>query len=287
MRRVHAFALCAALTAAISAGGATTARADGPSDGGTTHAIAVAANASIHVRSIGRPVHVVGWSRPEVKVTGGGGLMVQVSEDHARVTVVAGPDAGRAGGGGEPIELSVPTASSVDARSVSGEVTVADVTGEVRAGSVQAGVRVKGSPKEVEADTVSGAIELDLAVCDVRAASMSGAVRVQCRGKTARVRGKTVSARLDVKATGTFERLELRSVSGTVDADGKLTGDGPFELRSHSGDVTLAVPKGTALVVDARSRGRIEVKPSAPDAAASAPTVTLRTFSGDIRVTER
>jgi DUF4097 and DUF4098 domain-containing protein YvlB len=251
--------------------------------------ISVAQSASVHLRTVGRPVHVVGWNRAEVKVTGGGGLMVQVSDDHTRVTVAAGPQPGLAGPGIEAIELSVPAGSSVDVRSVSGDVSVIDVTGEVRAGSVQAGVRVRGAPKEVEADTVSGTVDLDLSVCDVRVASMSGAIKVQCRGKTARVHGKTVSAPLTVRASGVFERLELRSVSGIVDADGKVTGDGPFELRSHSGNVSLAVPKGTPLVIDAHSRGRIDIKPSAADAGAttSAPTVTLRTFSGDIHVTEK
>jgi Putative adhesin len=283
MRRAGLLWTALALAASSLALVPRVARADGPSDAGAAHAITVTTAAAVHVRSHNRPVRIVGWSRAEVKVTGGGALSVQVSEDHGRVSVIAGPQDGSA-----PIELSVPAASAVDVRTISGDVAVSDVTGEVRVGSVNAAIRVKGAPKQVEADTVSGTVDLDLSACDVRTSSVGGAVRLQCRGKSARVHAKSVSAPISVTAA-TVERLELRSVSGTVDADAKVAGDGPFELRSHSGTVTLSVPKGTPLVVDARSRGRIEVKASAPDAgpATTAPTVTLRTFSGDIRVLEK
>ena len=274
-----------------------------------TQTIGVSQSVSVHVRSRGRPVHVTGWSRAEVKITGGAGLSVQVTEDHTRVSV----SSERASSGTEPIELSVPSASAVEVRAIGGEVTVADITGTVRVGSVDGSLRIRGTPKQVEVETVSGAVTLDLGTCDVRATSVAGAIRAQCSGKGSRFYGKTVGAPLTVKGPS-FERLELRSVSGVVDADTKIVGDGPFELRSHSGSVTLTVPKGTALVVDARSLGRINVRPgsgplgplgsavpgavtSSPSGQpgmppgvrtqASIPTVTLRTFSGDVHVIEK
>ncbi len=281
MSRNRLAALVAGVMFACASGSA---RADGPSDASAVHAIAVSASAAVHVRAFGRPVRVVAWSRAEVKVSGGGALSVQVTEDHARVSVTAGPQSD-----GDAIEVSVPAASAVDVRTIGGEVTVADVTGSVRVRTVAGAIHVRGAPKDVEADSVSGTVDLDLAVCDVRATSVGGAIRAQCRGKTPRIYAKTVGAPIGVKAS-TFERLELRSVSGAVEAEGKVVGDGPFELRSHSGGITLTVPKGTPLAVDARSRGRVEVKSSPGDAGTtttSAPTVVLRTFSGDVRVIEK
>jgi hypothetical protein len=260
------------------------ARADGPSDAGSAVAVTVAATTAIHITSHGRAVHVVGAARgTEVRVKGAGALSVQVSEDHARVSIVASPQSGEG-----PIDIAVPAASTLDVRTVRGEITVSDVTGAVRASTVDAPIHVTGSPKEVETATVTGSVELDLTVCDVRASSVGGPIRAQCHGKSSRVHGKSVSAPVSVKGVS-FERLELRSVSGIVDAEGAVKGDGPFELRSHSGSVSLSVPKGTPLVVDASSRGRVDVKSSAPDAGAraSAPTVTLRSFSGNVTVAEK
>ena len=240
------------------------------------------ATATVRVRSLIRPIRIVGWARAEMKINGAGALNVEVSEDRARVSVSMAPS-------GEEglLELFVPAGSQLHVTSIRGPLGVSEITGALRLATVDADVTVKGSPKHVEAESVSGRVDLDLATCDVRASSVSASVRVQCHDKVSRVWVKTVSGPIAVKGTS-FERLELRSVSGAVDADGKISGDGPFELRSHSGSVSLDVPKGTPLVVDARTRGRVDVKPAASDAgASSAPTVTLRSFSGDVRVDEK
>lgn len=258
--------------------------AEGPTDAGAAVSVTASATTAVHITSHGRAVRVVGAARStEVRVKGGGALSVQVSEDHARVSVVASPQSGE-----EPIEVSVPAASTVEVRTIRGEITVSDVTGAIRASTVDAAIRITGAPKEVETATVTGNVQLELAVCDVRANSVGGPIHVQCGGKASRVHGKTVSAPVTVKAVS-FERVELRSVSGSVETEGAVKGGGPFELRSHSGNVSLTVPKGTPLVVDASSRGRVDVKSAAPDAGAraSAPTVTLRSFSGNVTVTEK
>ena len=241
--------------------------------------VSVVPSVQVRVRTVGRAVRVTGWARSDVKVSSADDVPnLQVSDDRSRVTVSASVSGGA-------IDLFVPAASHVEVHTVGGAVSVLDVTGAIRATTVDGQLTVRGAPREVDAESVSGNVDLDLAACAARASSISGSVRVQCKGKTAsRIYGKTVSGSLAVSGV-TFERIELRTVSGRVDADGKVAGDGPFELRSHSGDVTLSVPKGTPLVLDARStRGRIE---ATAKAGPNAPTVTLRSFSGDVRVVEK
>jgi DUF4097 and DUF4098 domain-containing protein YvlB len=172
---------------------------------------------------------------------------------------------------------------------VSGGVSVKDVSGPIRATSVEGRVDVAGTAREVEAHSVSGQVEVKIAdttpparvALDLRASSVSGDVRVRATG-LARVWAKTVSGPINVGGAS-FERVQLRSVSGPLVLDGRPTGDGPFELRTHSGNIDITLPKGMSPSLDIHTFSG-QVTKSATDAGASKVTLTLSTFNGNIRI---
>jgi DUF4097 and DUF4098 domain-containing protein YvlB len=227
----------------------------------------------------------VGWARPEVKVAtpSPDWLRVTSSDDHAQISIRAD------GGGGDACEVFVPAAARVDVDVVSGGVSVRDVTGAIRASSVEGRVEVSGSAREVEAHSVAGGVDVKITetapasqrAIDLRASSVSGEVRVRAGG-LARVWAKTVSGPVNVAGAG-FERVQMRSVSGSITFDGRPNGDGPFELRTHSGSIEVTLPKGTSPSLDIHTFSG-QVTKGATDGGASKTVLTVSTFSGSIRI---
>jgi DUF4097 and DUF4098 domain-containing protein YvlB len=233
-----------------------------------------AANPLVRVSTVSGTVRVIAWNRSEVKVSGDSNLSVSTDRTRAQVH-----------GHSVNLEVHVPAGSQVEVHTVAGGVTVSDVSGSVRARSVDGDVKVTGAPSEVDAESVSGGVEVTVGSSEVRASSVSGRVLVQCAGG-GRVSSRTVSGSSKVTG-GAFTRVEMRSVSGALEFDGQLGKDANFEFHSHSGDVTLTVPKGTAANVEVR-HGRMRVD-AATDAGARAggPSIVVSTFSGEIAVKER
>jgi DUF4097 and DUF4098 domain-containing protein YvlB len=147
---------------------------------------------------------------------------------------------------------------------------------------------VSGPSRDVEAHSVAGSVDLKCTdasggahALDLRASSVSGEVRVRATA-LARVYAKTVSGPVNV-AGATFERIQMRSVSGALTFDGRPSGDGPFELRSHSGTIDVTLPKGLSPTLDIHTISG-QVTKSATDAGASKVVLSLSTFSGSIRI---
>jgi DUF4097 and DUF4098 domain-containing protein YvlB len=143
------------------------------------------------------------------------------------------------------IEVKVPKGLLVDARSVSGDVSVVGAEGDVRAGSVSGDVRMQS-----------------LRASSVRASSVSGDVEVSVDAFTGDGPLKFTSVSGNVVAElpkNTDADVSMRSVSGSLDSDFALTlngrmsrhsleariGKGGRELEVHtvSGNVRLRAAK--------------------------------------------
>ncbi len=111
--------------------------------------------------------------------------------------------------------------------SISGDVEVTNVTGELRAKSVSGSVRIKGAAGNVTANSVSGNVEVGEVAGTVNAKSTSGNVQVEI-------------VRLD--NTGNPGNMDFGSVSGnvTVRVPGNLDAD--VEMSALSGDLRSDFP---------------------------------------------
>jgi DUF4097 and DUF4098 domain-containing protein YvlB len=198
-------------------------------------------------------------------------------------------------------DVTVPYGTEVSVKSVSGDVQVADVKGELRAESVSGEVTVRNADQLAEAKSVSGSVEIQSAKGsrDLEVSSVSGDVEINGL-EAVRASLSTVSG--DVEITDALcERASLSTVSGDVRYIGKLAPSGRYEFKSHSGDVRIGIPGDTGFEIEAESfSGEIESdfpltvhsirgdrrKLSGVYGDGSA-IIEATTFSGDVTIQER
>lgn len=217
--------------------------------------------------TVGRdPVVDLSLVSGDVTVTAGTGSTVRVrgySErlplrfEHSGSSVRVWTPRVRARSAGEQrLEVVVPAGARVVAASVSGDVSVRGVGGELEATSVSGDVDVADARRRVVLSSVSGSVRGARLAGDVRAHGVSGDVALDdVTGADLDV--ETVSGEVDLRRVRAT-RVRTQSVSGDVAWNGTLARDGRYDFESHSGEIRLALPT---------------------DAAAS---LVVRTFSGSI-----
>ena len=145
--------------------------------------------------------------------------------------------------------ISVPVGASVTLKSISGDISVTNVKGEVRAETTSGDV--SATPNVSVARTISG----DVTARDIGTqttlvlSTVSGTVL----GTGLRVRAlEAGSVSGDVRLVGSeIERLEARSVSGNIEFDAPLTKGGRYQFTSHSGNVRVTLSGNTGFELDA------------------------------------
>lgn len=189
----------------------------------------------------------------------------------------------------------------VSASSTSGDVVVDANTSRLEAGSTSGDVHVRGSVREsVTAATVSGDVEVSADVPEVVAKSVSGRVSVASGAR--RLSASSVSGEVVVRA-GELQYVAIETVSGDVVLEGGATANAAINVQSHSGSVSLALPAniGATFRVNsfsgdiANDFGQRAERTSryAPGeslsftSGAGGAMVTVKTFSGDVRLRRR
>jgi DUF4097 and DUF4098 domain-containing protein YvlB len=170
--------------------------------------------------------------------------------------------------------IAVPAGVLVAVKSISGDVIVSGVRGEVRAETISGDVSIDSSPNLALAKTVSG----DVTARDAGGATttvlstVSGTV-IASGLKVRALEAGSVSG--DVRLSGMqVERVEAKSVSGNIDFDAPLAKAGRYEFTSHSGNVRIVISGNTGFELDADTFSG-SVRSDVP--------VTLRTVGRDER----
>jgi len=198
--------------------------------------------------------------------------------------------------------VAVPSGASVVLQTVSGDVRVTNIGGELRAQSRSGSITAASVRRVRELRSVSGTIDLSDGESDeLTAHTLGGDVLVRnLKGRVLDL--QTVTG--DVRLTGVeVDRARLESMAGDLDYSGRLTRSGRYEFQTHSGDIRLS-PSGnpgfdlqaTSFSGTLRSEYTLKAQqadPRAPnqslngtfgDASAA---VTAQSFSGDILVLKR
>jgi DUF4097 and DUF4098 domain-containing protein YvlB len=197
--------------------------------------------------------------------------------------------------------VTAPAGTRVKATSVSGDVSITRITGDLDVQVVSGNVTVAGAGRLTSARTISGNVHLSDVTSDaaLTVAAVSGNVTLE-RVKASRISADVVSGTVratDVTAGG----AAIKSLSGTVDYTGPLARGGRYELTSHSGTVTFTAVGPVGFTLDASSfSGTIQPEGSVAltspitrkgsltgTAGDGGATVVARTFSGDIRIARR
>ena len=220
--------------------------------------VSVGRDASVDLSLISGNVTVTAWGRGDVQVRGySERLPLRFEHQGGRVRVWV-PSTNRRGNtrsGDQRLEVVVPVGTRVAAQTVSGNVRVSGVRGELEAGTVSGDVDASDGVRRVALNSVSGAVRGTNVEGDVRAHSVSGEVILdQVNGE---IDAQSVSGEVEIRRARS-SRLRMESVSGELTYEGAIARDGRYEFNSHSGEIHLLIP---------------------PDVGAE---LSLRTFSGSI-----
>jgi DUF4097 and DUF4098 domain-containing protein YvlB len=205
-----------------------------------------AKDGAVEIDNVAGSVHVVGWDRGEVEVTGTLGrgterLEFSGSGQRTLVKVVLPRHAHDVDG--SDITVRIPAGSRAEVETVSADIAVEEVSGALDLESVSGKIAVSGSPAEVKASSVSGNVEMAATAATMRAKSVSGSVTL--RGAAKSVEASSVSGRLRVSASA-VESGELETTSGAIRFDGDVTKTGRLDVKTVSGDAELVLPASTA-----------------------------------------
>lgn len=206
-------------------------------------------------------------------------------------------------------DITVPAATTLDARTGSGSIDVDSIAGAVTAtsgsGSLNVG-RVSGAAvvttgsgsievggaARLDARTGSGSIRADAIAGPVVARSGSGHVRIAVAGKGD---VEVSAASGGVTVTGIDGAARVSSSSGSVHVSGRPAG--PWSIHASSGSVRLDLPADASFDLDASSRsgivetthpvtvtGTIDRRRLKGQVRSGGPLIEVRASSGSIRI---
>ena len=213
----------------------------------------------VDISNVAGSVQVSGWDRNEVSVHG------DLDQDVERVDVTSQPGRttikvvlpNHARHAEAALRVQIPQGSELDVSAVSADVKVMKVQGVQRL------------------QTVSGELGADLAQADTELKSVSGDITLHGHGQGANVHASTVSG--DLRIEHAAGDLDLGTVSGEVKAS--VDGARGLRVRSTSGDVSFEGKLTRGASVDAESvSGTLTLRVSADGGFA----YELSSFSGDI-----
>jgi len=212
-----------------------------------------ASDGHVNVSNISGSITVNGWSRNEVEVTGELGrnveeLVFERSGDKITIKVKVPRNSGR--GIESDLEIQVPENSSIDVGTVSADIEVEDVRGELKLNTVSGDIDTEGGESDISAGAVSGDIEISgqRKEAETRANTVSGDVtlfRVAGMASAESVSGDVI---ID---EGSFDRVGLNTVNGEVIFRAQLRDDGKLKAETVNGSVDLEFAEGVS--------GRFEV----------------------------
>jgi putative adhesin len=173
------------------------------------------------------------------------------------------------------LKIEVPHGASLSIETASADIGATDLSGTKRFRTASGEVSLARIAGGVDVETVSGEIEIE------------GAAPLD-------LSARTVSGDMDVRVPS-VRRLEIGTTSGDIRLDAELSGNGPFAMRSISGDATIVGRSGFRVEAETITGDLSSDLPSKRESMPGrkilvvgrpGPTLTFRSVSGDLRVSE-
>ena len=149
--------------------------------------------------------------------------------------------------------VTAPENTRIKASSLSGDIQVNDIKGELNLVTLSGDVTVTNAARVIAAKSTSGDVELVNVRSEIglEAASVSGTVTLR-NSSAPRVNLDSVSG--DVVVTNVeSSRVSAETMSGDVTFTSPLARNGRYELSSHSGSIRVVPTGNTGFEVDADS----------------------------------
>jgi DUF4097 and DUF4098 domain-containing protein YvlB len=232
-----------------------------------TNSFNVGAAGSLFLTNIAGDITIKGGTGNEIRIEalkhGKGGndndakmqlqnIQVMMNKVGDRVEIKA-LHAGRNNRGWVDFTVYVPTTTSVEVQSVSGDLALYNVKGELRGQTVSGDVTGSGLGKVAALKTMSGDVRINGVESSgpLSLSAMSGDVVIENLHAPS-VDAESVSGDVRLKSCS-CDRVRLQSVSGDLEYVGQITRSGRYEIKTHSGGIRVAVPPASGFEIDANS----------------------------------
>jgi DUF4097 and DUF4098 domain-containing protein YvlB len=187
-------------------------------------------------------------------------VRVDVEERGARAEVkVAYPGREERNRSGRNVNVSVhytvtaPENAKIAARSLSGNIRISDIKGDLNAVSLSGDVIIMNGSRVMSAKSTSGKVEianLNSAIA-LEASTLSGDLVIR-QSRVPRMDLGTISGNLMVTDVD-CARVDVQSLSGDIEFSSPLSKNGRYELNSHSGVIRIMPTGNTGFELDANS----------------------------------
>jgi DUF4097 and DUF4098 domain-containing protein YvlB len=149
--------------------------------------------------------------------------------------------------------VTAPTGIHVTANSMSGNIKITDIRGDLSANTLSGDVTISGAARVNGAKTMSGTIEISDVKTDggLEASTMSGDVRLR-HVSARRITGGTVSGDVRLEDID-CSSVTAHTINGEITFGGALVRQGRYEFRTNSGDVRLTLTSNTGFEIEANS----------------------------------
>lgn len=204
----------------------------------------------IDIEVVSGKIEIEGWDRDEVRLDADDddAHKVEIDARNRRVTI-RGPGVQRRGfawGRGDlevDVKLFVPRGSRIRASTMNGEIKVEDVDGTLDLNAANGKIEVEGGPSEARLETINSGIELEGRETHVDARTINGGIELT--GVAGEVSASTISGSIKVEASE-VERLDLKTLSGSIEIATRLAPDARAHLKTFSGEIRLELPSDTS-----------------------------------------
>jgi len=192
-------------------------------------------------------------------------------------------------------KLWIPEKAALKANNVSGDITAEAVGGAVTLKSVSGDVLMTKAGSGAECNSVSGDITVGEIVGSAFLKSVSGDVKA--RSIQGSVEAESVSGDIELREVSEASTVRVKALSGEVLFRGRLSKSGNYNLKSHSGDVTLYLPADSAFDFEAETfsggiesdfeikvMGKVSPKELSGSVNGGGAVLKVSSFSGDIKL---
>jgi DUF4097 and DUF4098 domain-containing protein YvlB len=253
----------------------------------------------VQVENVAGSVEFSAWDRSEVQIRGEAGDDVEEIEITATSKGIQVRVHNRKGSrhiDGTDLYLRIPEAASIEADSVSADISISGIQGKsIMLNTVSGDLEIDATPQRLELQSVSGDVEFEGSVMRSSVETVSGEIALV--GVAGEVSVSTVSGDVSLEA-GEITRGRFESVSGELTLALSLGEGGRLTCDSMSGDVKLRLPASQQAEFTAQSySGNINTEFGSSARVSKGPGTMLRyregdsgaqirleTFSGDISI---
>lgn len=278
--------------------------------------VALAKDGKVDISNISGDITVMSWNQDQVKIEAlkisQASSLEKAKENSAKVTIevvqegnilrieTKYPKSDKFWGG-ESVNVSVdyklwiPEKAALKANNISGDISaealggaaaLKTVSGDVRLTKAAAGADCNSVSGDVTVGDVSGSAFLKSVSGDVKANSIKGSVETE-----------SVSGDIELMDVSDATTVRVKALSGEVLYRGRISRQGNYSLKSHSGNVVLYLPADAAFDLEAETfsgaiesdfeikvMGKVSPKELSGSVNGGGAVLKVSSFSGDIKL---